>query len=228
MPTIEQIRAARALIGWSQGELAEHAGLSQTGIARIENGTNQPNSSTLAKIVGAFDKADVEFIGETGVKKRTGEVRMLRGKTGLIEFMDDVYTVAQRTGGKMYFYNIFPENWLDVLGEEWWNFHVERMAKHNNKTNIKILVPEGNSSFISSRYAQYRWFPKGFELSKQRSLYAYGDKLGFVTFHQDIDLIEILILQSPDFVDGVRALFEIAWDQVAKVPEQTPKSVEKK
>ena len=50
MPTIEQIRAARALLDWSQSDLADKAGLSQTGIARIENGTNQPNSSTLEKI----------------------------------------------------------------------------------------------------------------------------------------------------------------------------------
>lgn len=218
MPTIEQIRAARALIGWSQKDLADNSGLSQTGIARIENGTNHPNSSTIAKITAAFDKAEVEFIGENGVKKRTGEVLKFKGKTGLIQFMDDVYATAQRVGGKMYFYNIVPENWLMTLGEEWWNLHADRMAQYKAKTDIKILVPEGNISFISDKYAQYRWFPKGFELSGQRSLYAYGDKLGFVTFHETTDQIEILVLQSPDFADGVRALFEIAWDNIAKVP----------
>ena len=54
MPTIEQIRAARALLGWSQSDLADRADLSQTGIARIENGTNKPNSKTLEKIKAAL------------------------------------------------------------------------------------------------------------------------------------------------------------------------------
>ena len=36
MPTIEQIRAARALLGWSQSDLADRADLSQTGIALFD------------------------------------------------------------------------------------------------------------------------------------------------------------------------------------------------
>ena len=91
MPTLEQIRAARALIGWSQKDLADHSGLSQTGIARIENGTNQPNSSTITRITAAFDQADIEFIGESGVRKRTGEIRTLKGKAGFIKFLDEIY-----------------------------------------------------------------------------------------------------------------------------------------
>ncbi len=220
MPTVDQIRAARALIGWSQGELADHAGLSQTGIARIENGTNQPNSTTIEKITTAFDAVDVEFIGESGVKKRSGEVLKFRGKTGLIQFMDDVYETAQTIGGRMSFYNIVPDNWLETLGEDWWRMHVERMSEHNDNTDIKIMVPEGNLDFISSGYANYKWFPKGFELSGKRSLYVYGGKLGFVTFYEKADQIEVLLLKNKDFAEGVQALFDIAWDHVAKSPPQ--------
>ena len=50
MPTLDQIRAARALLNWSQSDLAERAGLSQTGIARIESGVNQPNVQTMENI----------------------------------------------------------------------------------------------------------------------------------------------------------------------------------
>lgn len=219
MPTIEQIRAARALIGWNQNDLAERSGLSQTGVARIENGTNHPNSSTMEKITTAFDRADIEFIGNTGVKKRTGEVQRFLGKTGLIQFMDNVYECARTSGGKMYFYNIVPENWTQVLGEDWWTSHVERMSEFNDKTDVRILVPEGNKNFISSGYAQYKWFPKGFELSDNRSLYVYGNRLGFVSFSDSLDDIEILVLENSDFTEGVRVLFEISWDMVAKTPE---------
>ena len=91
MPTVEQIRAARALIGWSQGDLADHAGLSQTGIARIENGTNHPNSTTIEKIRSAFERVNVEFLDDSGVRKRSGQVQMLRGVQGIRQFFNELY-----------------------------------------------------------------------------------------------------------------------------------------
>ena len=217
MPTIEQIRAARALIGWSQGELADQSGLSQTGIARIENGTNHPNSSTIEKITKAFDAVDVEFIGDSGVKKRTNEIKVFRGKSGLIQFMDDVYKNASTVGGKMSFYNVKPGNWTDVLGHEWWNAHVERMAKHKDKTEVRILIPEGNVNFISSAYgATYKWFPSNFDLSNKKTMYIYGGKLAFVTFLDSSEQVEILLLNNQEFANGVEALFDIAWNNVSK------------
>ena len=38
MITIEQLRAARGLLGWSQSELAERAGLSLPTVKRLEAG----------------------------------------------------------------------------------------------------------------------------------------------------------------------------------------------
>lgn len=59
-----QLRAARALLGWSQTQLAEKAGLSVETIKRLE-GMKGPldatKVSTLESIVKAFDKAGVEF-----------------------------------------------------------------------------------------------------------------------------------------------------------------------
>ena len=109
MATIEQIRAARALLDWSQSDLADHAGLSQTGIARIENGTNKPNSNTLNKILTAFEIADIEFIGTTGVRKKTGEIKTLKGEEGFRSFMDDVYETAKTKGGEICLHNAKPE-----------------------------------------------------------------------------------------------------------------------
>lgn len=216
MPTVEQIRAARALIGWSQGELAEHSGLSQTGIARIENGTNQPNSSTIAKITAAFDAADVEFIGETGVKKRTGEVRTLRGQEGFREFMDDVYNVAKTVGGDIILHSANPQNWHKWMGIDAYNNHAKRMAELGDKISVKITVEEGNVNFIASSFAQYRWFTK--DIFEEQSFYSYGDKLAFISFANDDVVIQIL--QKKEFAQGFKLLFDIAWENVAKIPEK--------
>ncbi len=118
MPSLEQIRAARALLGWSQHDLADKAGLSQTGIARIENGTNQPNTKTIEKINAAFDAADIEFLGSSGLRKRSDEIRVLRGAEGLRELVEDIYVCTKRTiettdqrEALVYLYNAKPANW---------------------------------------------------------------------------------------------------------------------
>lgn len=211
MPTIEQIRAARALLGWSQHDLAGKAGLSQTGIARIENGTNQPNSKTIAKIETAFDAADVEFLGSSGVRKRTGEIRTLQGVDGFKELLDDVYLTVKEEGGEVCLHNANPDNWTKWLGNDWFEMHSKRMAELSDKMHFKITSEEGNKNLISSAFAEYRWFPK--ELFDDDCIYAYGTKLAFVRFTED-DLY-IRILNDKSFAQGFRILFDIAWDGVA-------------
>jgi transcriptional regulator with XRE-family HTH domain len=68
--TRQQIRAARALLGWTQAHLAEASGLSTIGIQSIENAVSDPRASTLLAIESAFKEVGVVFTngGEPGVK----------------------------------------------------------------------------------------------------------------------------------------------------------------
>lgn len=214
MPTIEQIRAARALLGWSQADLAERADLSQTGIARIENGANKPNSSTLEKIETAFERAHIEFLGMTGVRRKTGEIRVLRGREGFRAFMDDVYETVKEFGGEICVYNVDEKNWIKWMGEEEYKAHAARMQKITKPTHAKIMIEEGDFFFIASDFAQYKWFPK--KLFNRQSFYYYGNKLAFLSFEESD--VKIMILDQSEFADGFHVLFNIAWDYVAKEP----------
>lgn len=59
------MRAARALIGMTQAELATVAGVSLPTIKRIETGADA-KVSTIAMIRAALESAGVEFIAENG------------------------------------------------------------------------------------------------------------------------------------------------------------------
>lgn len=59
-----QIRAARMLLGWSQSDLAKHAKVSITVIARIETEAVDARISTLMAILKAFDEQGVEFVSD--------------------------------------------------------------------------------------------------------------------------------------------------------------------
>lgn len=64
--TAEQSRAARALIGWAQDELAEKSGVAKRTIADFERGARTPQSRTLRDIVATLEEAGIIFIAENG------------------------------------------------------------------------------------------------------------------------------------------------------------------
>ena len=61
---VEQIRAARALIGWNQRELADQAGIGSATIKRLESkpGLLSGSADTAWRIQGALEKAGIIFI----------------------------------------------------------------------------------------------------------------------------------------------------------------------
>jgi transcriptional regulator with XRE-family HTH domain len=61
-----QIRAARALLGWDQGKLAEAAGVSVITVKRLEAAGEDIHAhfATIVKVKTAFEHAGVLFLGE--------------------------------------------------------------------------------------------------------------------------------------------------------------------
>lgn len=80
MITGQQMRAARALVGLDQRDLAARAGLSVPTIQRMEasEGTVRGVVDTLMKVVEALEAAGVELIGENSPSTGTGRGVRLR------------------------------------------------------------------------------------------------------------------------------------------------------
>lgn len=60
-----QIRAARALLNWSQGELVEKSGLSLTTIRRMEDdkiGPERSSAGNVAAVTKIIEEAGVTFL----------------------------------------------------------------------------------------------------------------------------------------------------------------------
>jgi transcriptional regulator with XRE-family HTH domain len=80
-----QIRAARALLGWSQDKLAGRAGIGLATLRRIEQneGMVKGNFSTILKIQKTLEQAGILFTddeaGEIGVRLQTGKRRVKGG-----------------------------------------------------------------------------------------------------------------------------------------------------
>lgn len=66
MTTSEQLRAARAMIGLSQADLARMTGRTEKTIRRAETEVSQVADDTAAAIRAALEAAGVEFLDPNG------------------------------------------------------------------------------------------------------------------------------------------------------------------
>lgn len=69
--TAAQVRAARALLGWSQVELATRASVAVPTVTQFERGNRMPTRAVAAAIRSALEVAGVEFI-ESGAASPSG------------------------------------------------------------------------------------------------------------------------------------------------------------
>lgn len=78
-----QLRAARALLGIDQRQLAEIAGLSVPTIQRMESsdGVIRGNVDSLMKLIGALESSGIELIGDGAASSEGGRGIRLKKKS---------------------------------------------------------------------------------------------------------------------------------------------------
>jgi transcriptional regulator with XRE-family HTH domain len=85
MITAAQLRAARALLGLDQRQLAAQAGVSLPTIQRMEASAGNVRGvvDTLTKVVDALDRLGVELIGDGATSREGGRgVRFKQARNG--------------------------------------------------------------------------------------------------------------------------------------------------
>lgn len=218
--TPAQCRAARAILDWSQPDLAKECDIHVQTISGFESGNNTPTKRTLETITLCFEEAGIEFMEGDGLRRRLSEITRLTGAGGFETFLDDVYNTSIQNGkpdsrSEVFLSNVKHGNWIKWMGEEKWAKHVKRMTESKELLDVRIIVEDGDRNFPAKAYSQYKWFPK--VLFNDKSFYSYSDKLAFLNFQKEE--VEILIMRQKEFAEGYRNLFRLVWDYVAKTPK---------
>jgi transcriptional regulator with XRE-family HTH domain len=93
--TGEQVKLARKLLGWTQGDLASRAGLSETTVAVFEAGNRRPMKWVIEAIRANLEKAGIEFTGEAsgGVRRK---IDTAQGATAANSLSPDVIAELRR------------------------------------------------------------------------------------------------------------------------------------
>jgi transcriptional regulator with XRE-family HTH domain len=210
-----QCRAARALLNWSQPELAEKCDMHVQTISNFENETSTPSKTTLLKIITIIQQQGIALLDNDGIQRTHNITKQYDGIEGFRAFMDDVYETSRTIGGEICLLNAKPDNWIKWLGAEWMGYHTKRMEEISDRFTFRITTQEGERNFISKSFAEYRWVPK--EIWNQHSYYAYGDKIAFLNFEDNN--VHILVITHKHFAQTHKFLFNLVWDQHTIIPE---------
>lgn len=95
------LRRRRVELGWSQVELAEHAGLSQEMVAKLERGVLGASFETVEKLAGALNLPAAALFGADMAHDPTGRleallVRLARVDDRTLSWLDELIATALR------------------------------------------------------------------------------------------------------------------------------------
>lgn len=207
--TLEQIRAARALLKWTQKDLAAHARLNDDQVHNFEGGRSR-SLEVLEAIYQAFITNGIEFTDGEGVRKSTGGIKVLEGGHGFINFLDDVYETMKVHGGEINVTDVADEEFVKYAGD-YDETHVTRMGALRNFISRSLSAEKDYVKRVD--YSEYRWLPK--EEFGPVSFYQYAHKLAMIIFEEPY--AKIFVLESPKIAESFRIKFMAMWER-AKIP----------
>lgn len=212
MITANQSRAARGLLNWRQEDLAKAVGLSKVSINNFERGVTKLKSETVRAIEDAFAKADIEFIGEVGVSRKTENVQIFKGADALKNLWDDIFSTLRPKGGEVLITNVDEKRALEQEGSVLTD-HLQRLKDY--KIKERLLSCEGDTFFLMPE-KYYRWISREL-FTYGTSTYVYADRVAFQIWNESM----IVLIQSKDAHDAEKRRFEDLWAR-AKIPTNPP------
>lgn len=75
MVTPREVRAARALLGWTRQKLADKAIVSLNSVVRLEQGAVDPRASTIDAVERALRSSGIEFLSAVSEEREGVQIR---------------------------------------------------------------------------------------------------------------------------------------------------------
>jgi transcriptional regulator with XRE-family HTH domain len=215
-----QMKAARALLDWSQDDLANATNLSVATIRKLELGHISPRHTTMDVIRRAFEDNGLEFVEPDGVRHRPEDIGIYQGHDGFKTFFNDVYQTMAKNGGDVVVVCASEAPFSQAFGDEYRFLHYDRMKALKNHVRVKCIVTNDNATLPAKEYCEYRWISKHYVDSVP--FYVYGDKYAIIVFEADPSP-KVIVIQSPVVSRAFRQQFNSMWDKATPLLDSEPK-----
>ncbi len=208
MISIEQIKAARALLDWTQDDLANASGLSKPSINILERRISNPKQATMTAIQRALEDAGVEFTDGPGVKLRSSVLKaeIFEGEDSLIRLLHDIFDTLNGTENELMIAGVAEKNYKEQGGKTL--ELIEKRIKHRIRT--KLISCEGDKSFIEP-INHYRWAPEA--LFPRTPYYVYDNKYAILLWGPPK---KIVLIENSEIAAAMHEQFLALWNMSKK------------
>lgn len=210
MITVEQIKAARALLNWNQQDLATAARMSKPALANLERRTVKPRTKTLDAIKYALEEAGVVFTDGPGVELNSDElkVQVWDGGDAISRIWSDMLSSLE-DGDTCIVTGLDETIYKEIAGMDRYHKHISKL----NKRNIRSLIftREGDKNY-TEKTGNYRWLPE--EYFPDIPLYIYADKYAILLWDP---YPKVILIRNKPIADNYRKYYMRLWKD-AKMP----------
>ena len=205
--TPEQIKAARALLSWSQSDLAEYSGYSVPAINNIEKGGYEARSATVSDVVQTFEEHNIEFI-DGGVRNAVESVRIkcYEGQEAFVQLFRKITAAFDNDDGEMLISGIDEKFLMENFPREVKKFQSRLSANPNAK--VRILCQRRQSNGLTFKNFQKKIVSDDVPLLP---LFLYRNCVLSFLFKNSAQVI--LTYSSPLYKAYVKQ-FDFIWDHI--------------
>lgn len=194
-----QIKAARAMLGWSREDLAAKTGLQSRTITNIEDSSTQARSGNLAKIEAALTDGGVDFLPDQGVRPRNDILTVISGTDAWLRLLDDIYyTLTQPTASKEVLFHCGDDRLSSEAAIE-----SERRLRGAG-IRVRSTVSADND-YLLFPLGEYRGIDAADFQSSAMAIYA--DRVATLLHTEN----RVIIIKNTTFADNQRKLFNMVW-----------------
>ena len=146
--SVDQLKAARSLLNWSQADLAKKSGYSLPTINNIERGLYEAHSATINDIIQTFEQAGIQFIDGPGVKMERDcfQIKAYEGEDALFHLFNKIGLALEKSDDVLYMSGLDEALLKQGSKEEDLKTLFTRLGK---KVSVRVLCHKGQSAALN-------------------------------------------------------------------------------
>ncbi|MCB9963816.1 MAG: helix-turn-helix transcriptional regulator [Rhodospirillales bacterium] len=201
MINAKQIRAARAILGWSQQDLADAIGMSKPTIVEAEKDGHQPRLETTGLIQAAFEDKGLDFI-VGGVKERDDILTVFEGDDCYVQLIDTIHRVLTKsTSGEVLYYAADESRTPKIIKDK----NIQLLKSGISR---RLLIRPGDT-YILGDINDYKWMPEKLWLNSDVKI-IFDEYVAYFVSWQSVKKVFLLRDANISFME--KGIFSYIWD----------------
>jgi DNA-binding XRE family transcriptional regulator len=213
-----QIKAARAMLDWSQYDLASATGLSNTTIGNLESGQMSPRGTTANVIRRTLEQAGLEFIDLEGVRLRRTDIVVYEGQRSCDQLFDDMRHTIRERGGEVVALFRSPQEIAKFCGKGA-DSNFERLKELSESVALKYILSDSFEPPEQIAAMQFRVAPR--QNLGTSSYIAYGNKCAIIAMNNNTGRFKFVVFSMIDFVQEHHGNFYSLWNNAQPLITKT-------